>query len=536
MTLSQEQQPEGRRGSGSAAAGQPRSRREARNLERRGGVDEAPEAGTHPSGVVDLNASGNIWDNISRRAASQLTDAASEAERKSGRRVAERDEAPLPEPLTYATQARPNIPTYDGASRARSAAAPVAPGTGSTDAPFRPRSFAPGVGEDQPRPQPTVAGLDYHTQTRTPPLRSAAPTPEVESELDHTLTRREIRTRRETGTMPPFSAADLAPADAPRAASPAPVVPAPVVPPVGAPFAGKPAFEDTATAPMTAVDRAELAGDRDSGFRQTPRTPLRHPAASVALDQAITTPEPAQPKPAPNVAQELSAPVRQPPVVPSPFAAEPEPITGLQGFEALIAQASAGLDAPSVPATGPTPVQASRVAEPEPFVPTPAAEQTFTPPRGHWSVQAQEEDEPTPLPFDGLLSRNVGSSTGSNNALIMPNDPQPDLMQALNSTGEILVTGSLDLPRSLASTGASSDHFDSSEIDRLFEASQVEHHADVAPVRAARAVSTHTSTRSVVTPATGGGMSLPVILAVTAGGLAVIVAGLFISGLAFGWF
>jgi hypothetical protein len=229
--------------------------------------------------------------------------------------------------------------------------------------------------------------------------------------------------------------------------------------------------------------------------------------------------------------------VRPAPAVPSPFASEPEPITGLQGFEALIAQASAGLDAPSVPATGPTPVQAAPHAPAvEPSLPTPAAEQTFTPPRGHWSVQAQEEDEPTPLPFDGLLSRNVGSSTGSNNALIMPTDPQPDLMQALNSTGEILVTGSLDLPRSLASTGASSDHFDSSEIDRLFEASQVEHHADVAPVRAARAVSTHTSTRSVVTPHKGGGMSLPVILAVTAGGLAVIVAGLFISGLAFGWF
>ncbi len=543
MTLSQEQQPEGRRESGSAAAGQPRSRREARNLERRGGVDEAPEAGTHPSGVVDLSASGNIWDNISRRAASQLTDAASEAERKSGRRVAERDEAPLPEPLTYATQARPNIPTYDGAQRSRPVSAPAAPSTAASgDAPFRPRSFAPGASEDQPRQQPTVAGLDYHTQTRTPPLRSAAPKPEVDAELDHTLTRREIRSRRETGTMPPFSAADLAPATPARATSSAPVVPAPivppVVPPVGAPFAGKPAFEDTATAPMTALDRAELADDRGSSVQVTPppRPQLRRPAASVALNQPIKAPEPAPPVPAQAEAQELSAPVRQPPVVPSPFASEPEPITGLQGFEALIAQASAGLDAPSVPATGPTPVQAARAVDPEPFVPTPAAEQTFTPPRGHWSVQAQEEDEPAPLPFDGLLSRNVGTSTGSNNALIMPNDPQPDLMQALNSTGEILVTGSLDLPRSLASTGASSDHFDSSEIDRLFEASQVEHHADVAPVRAARAVSTHTSTRSVVTPATGGGMSLPVILAVTAGGLAVIVAGLFISGLAFGWF
>ncbi|MET0590473.1 MAG: hypothetical protein ABWZ77_04790 [Naasia sp.] len=534
MTLSQEQQPQERRGTGVAAAGQPRSRREARDLERRAQAESSPVdlPEGHPSGVVDLEGSGTIWDNISRRAASQLSDAASEAERRTGRRVADRDEAPAPEPLTYATQARPNIPTYDGPSfRSRPtppapAQAPTAAETTGDVAAFRERSFAPARAQGAPRfTQTTVAGLDYHTQTRTPPLRAASPAPVPDAaDLDHTLTRRELRVMRETGALPPFSPADLAPVapaakvEAPEAPSVSPPVghrePAPLTPVAGIPLGSAfSSFEDTATAPMSAVERAEIDAEK----------PVV--AAPIEFD---------------DEAEQLAEPLPASPEAVSLFGREPAPITGLQGFEALIAQASAGLDAPSVPATGPTPVMAPqpmrKPAEPRPFAELPEAEKTFTPPRGHWSIQAAEEEEATPLPFDGLLSRNVGSSTGSTNALIMPNDPQPDMMQALNSTGEILITGSLDLPRSLSSTGATSDHFDSSEIDRLFEASQDEHHADVAPVRAARAVSTHTSTRSVVTPHKGRGLSLPVMLAVTAGGLAVLVAGLFVGGLAFGWF
>lgn len=193
------------------------------------------------------------------------------------------------------------------------------------------------------------------------------------------------------------------------------------------------------------------------------------------------------------------------------------PLTGLQGFEALIAQASAGRQARSVPATAPLRVpQEARVERP------------FTPPVGHWSLPTQEEDGASP--FSGLLSRNVATPGGSTNALIMPHDPQPSLLQAVNSTGEILVTGSLDLPRSLSATGAPSENYDSSEIDRLFEAAHDEHPSDVVPVRASRAVSGHTSTRSVVGPRRRGGGTLPTVLAITAALMAIGVIGLLFGG------
>lgn len=540
MTLSQEQQPQERRGTGAvASANQPRSRREARDAERRaeseargetGDLSSLAPGGEHPSGVLELGESGTLWNSISRRAASQLTDAATEAERRTGRRGVDSDDSASPEPLSYVTQGRPNIPTYEGPAFARRSQ------TATTDAPapgaFRERNFAPTSAPVAPLQPAAGGGLDYHTQTRTPPMRSAAPAPAAPVDaapaagaaIDHTLTRRELREMRESGVLPSFSEADLAPRAGGWAATPTPSVappvgyrePAPETPvagiPLGSAFA---AFDDTATAPMSAVDRAALLAEE--------------PVVSKSLiAEPIDVVEPVAPLVRDNDDEDiLSAPLPEPFVDNTPTVAEPapfsdKPITGLQGFEALIAQASAGLDAPSVPATGPQQIIPS---PPEPLeAPKPASQAT-----GHWSLQAEEADHDV-LPFDGLLSRNVGTSSGSTNALIMPTDPQPDLIHALNSTGEILVTGSLDLPRSLSSTGATSDHYDSSEIDRLFEASQEEHHnSDVAPVRAARAVSTHTSTRSVVSPRKRRGGTLPVVLAVVASAMGIGVIGLWIA-------
>jgi len=51
----------------------------------------------------------------------------------------------------------------------------------------------------------------------------------------------------------------------------------------------------------------------------------------------------------------------------------------------------------------------------------------------------------------------------------------------------------------------------------------------VQPVRASRAISTHTSTRGVIAPPKKRGNTLPVILMVTAGVLAVGVIGLLVA-------
>lgn len=151
----------------------------------------------------------------------------------------------------------------------------------------------------------------------------------------------------------------------------------------------------------------------------------------------------------------------------------------------------------------------------------------FTPPTGHWSTAAELDDQNQPI-----ISRNVAQSTAATttNALILPVIPQPDTRAPLTSTGEILVTGSIDLPRGMGATGAHPDRIDSSDLDRLLDGEENEFNtSEVQPVRASRAISTHTSTRGVIAPPKKRGNTLPVILMVTAGVLAVSVTALLVA-------
>jgi hypothetical protein len=156
--------------------------------------------------------------------------------------------------------------------------------------------------------------------------------------------------------------------------------------------------------------------------------------------------------------------------------------------------------------------------------------QPYQPPVGHWSTAAELDDKNQP--FDQIISRSVGSSGSATttNALILPTLPSVDATGPLTSTGEILVTGSIDLPRGLGSTGAHPDRVDSSDLDRLLDGEENEFNtSEVAPIRASRAVSTHTSTRGVITPPKKRGGRLPIILMITAGVLAVGVIGLLVA-------
>ncbi|AMB58443.1 hypothetical protein [Microterricola viridarii] len=158
------------------------------------------------------------------------------------------------------------------------------------------------------------------------------------------------------------------------------------------------------------------------------------------------------------------------------------------------------------------------------------------PPIGHWSLDIDVEDDADDQGFDQVLSRGVGAGgvPTTTNALILPLIPQQsgDVPAPLAS-GEMLVTGSIDLP-SLGDTGAHPHRLDSAEVDRLLD--QVDDAApstSALPVRASKAVSTHTSTRDTLTPPKQGGVNMPTILAITAAVLALGVIGLFIGGYIF---
>lgn len=128
--------------------------------------------------------------------------------------------------------------------------------------------------------------------------------------------------------------------------------------------------------------------------------------------------------------------------------------------------------------------------------------------------------------FDELIAQGVASTAAvtTTNALILPTISSSD-------SSEALVTGSIDLPRSLGSTGQHPNLYDSPDVDRLFDKVDREQPAsDSVPVRASSAISTHTSTRGVIAPQQKKGVSLPVVLAVTAAALLVGVIVLLVGG------
>jgi len=151
------------------------------------------------------------------------------------------------------------------------------------------------------------------------------------------------------------------------------------------------------------------------------------------------------------------------------------------------------------------------------FVEPEVAEQPFSSAAGHWSRQGELDDETQP--YENTLSRQVGGSNiaTTTSALVLPVIPAPDFSTAIGNTGDILVTGSIDLPRSLGTTGGDARRYDDPDVDNLFDAFDNEIiNTDSAPVRAIRAVSTHTSTHGVLAnaqPKTS--RMLPILLGTT---------------------
>ena len=95
-----------------------------------------------------------------------------------------------------------------------------------------------------------------------------------------------------------------------------------------------------------------------------------------------------------------------------------------------------------------------------------------------------------------------------------------------------MLTGSIDLPHSFAATGQS-DRFDNDGMDALFDLSDAEViSTDSSPVRAIRAVSTHTSGHGVTHTQKPKGTRALTVLLITACSLAVVVAGVLIAAFA----
>lgn len=427
------------------------------------------------------------------------------------------------EPLGYATQARPATPVDEPPLRRprSSGTAPVAPESPA----YRVRDFSPegrgtSFSSTAPAPwTPPAAGsgdLDYHTSVefnRAAPEASERPTPvppvvgtaeraaqaspapattahpRHDGPVEHTLTRRELRELRNASAAAPE-------------ASPAPSA---AVGPVAVP--------PDATVPLSAVRAPQLQMTEELAAAM---------AEFDALFLAKSSPPPlVEPSRAASHAQPAAAPVAQPPVAaPAPPArpvATPPP---------------APVAAPPAATPPAAPVQAEIPAEPLREIVT--APEVYAAPAGHWSTELTADDQFADLV--GAHSRNLAAVDAiTTNALVLPAFPQTGpLTGPVSRTGEILLTGSIDLPRSLGLNGMNPGRYDRPDIDAVIDAGDREDSApDSAPVRAIRAVSTHTSSQGIINTKRPKGSSLPMILSITAGVMAVGVIVLFVAGMIF---
>lgn len=375
------------------------------------------------------------------------------------------------------------------------------------------------------------------------------------------LTRKQLREIRLTGSTPVISSEEAAAA----AAETAP--PAPPAPPL--PRAAEPV--EIAPAPAPATD----AEHRDAPLtRRRARELEKVRTASVPVidaEESDEASEPAQEDEPTGVAQpERDEPVSSAPVDTDERAGEI--VSGIPEFGSVSAEDD---DSDLGEETAGAPVRASSVADAVGDVPIEASDEASDDARGD-DVQtvlglteeqadagiaddvladvddvddeeipsderptvsssfgegvlsdAPEPQKPFRPSFDELLS--VGDSTGSQhsapNALIFtPSPGEGSLSGPVASTGEILVTGSYELPQGIGSQGHALGTTDGKEVDSVLIDGELPPASSPTPIAASSAVSTIKPAGEVIRPpAPEKGNRLMVTLAIIAGGLALAI-------------
>ncbi|WP_350475164.1 hypothetical protein [Microcella sp.] len=230
--------------------------------------------------------------------------------------------------------------------------------------------------------------------------------------------------------------------------------------------------------------------------------------------------------------RDASEPVQSADEVPAPLQHDAPPASGLTAPPADPAP-YADLAPPqhhTLPSPAPLPPSAPvppPLIEPE-ATPDERVEPSSSAPTtgSHWSVGVHDDEDP----FENTFSREVGSASHSTNALVLPQMPESSLSGPVTGTGEIIVTGMIEVPRIVTSTGTVPSVHDSADVDDYVEPGDVElTSTGAAPVSALRAVSGHTGTGNIVhgKPQRNGNTLTAVLVAATVV-MAVVAIGLFV--------
>ncbi|MGU3644909.1 hypothetical protein ACLBXX_08050 [Microbacterium sp. C23T] len=393
------------------------------------------------------------------------------------------------------------------------------------------------------------------------------------------LTRKQIRELRNTGSTPVITAtpADDEAIETEAAPVVAPPVDAALSTPPPAPIAAAPfprPSEPAAVAPAPVPDSAVDLGVSPLTRRQA-RQQERIRTASVP----VITPEvvAAHAAATGGTAPTFAFPVAPPPVAPfdepapSLFTPAPDesPVSTDSGMHALFGIAR---EAEPTPAPAPSRQQAAPVAP----VPVPAfAEQPPAPEVEErpfdsvFGASADDEAEAEAVPaapkavspllgaslldaapaagepaavefppsFDQLLTRTTGA-IAIPNALIVSQAPEvAPLVAPVTATGEVIVTGTFNLPEGLGSTGHAKGTADGKEIDATLVDGELPSHSSPTPIAASAAVSTAKAPGDVIKPPVPEkGGKLMMSLAITAGVLALALVGVLILAFVTGVF
>lgn len=149
-----------------------------------------------------------------------------------------------------------------------------------------------------------------------------------------------------------------------------------------------------------------------------------------------------------------------------------------------------------------------------------------------------EAAAPVPPSFDELLIRSGSGSVATPNALILSQTPDSGpILAPVSATGEVLITGSLNLPEGLGSTGHAPGTADGKEVDAVLIDGELPAHSSPTPIAASSAISTTKAPGEIIQPpAPEKGGRLMLTLAITAGVLALALVGVLILAFATGVF
>ena len=420
--------------------------------------------------------------------------------------------------IDYRTEVRPRVSRYEPAPLE---SVPELPSSSPLAPPFAPPTA--------PAPDREVRSRDFRPRSDRAVASSFAPAQPDDAHLDYRTQGGPLDLGHAGGVTPAAgSSASARSASAPLAPSAA----EPAVDPAFAELEGQPGplGENPLVIAEYTMTRRELRALREAQAAQAGEAA---PVEAEAIAAAPADAESADAEPAEQESADAA-----------PADAEP-----LDPFEALLSSrpsapaaetpTEANGSAPAEePAEEPAPVHlwqptSSGSAAPAPLIePAPLQGDGAASPSGstatgsHWSAGFSE---PADDPFENTFSRQVGSASVSTNALVLPEMPTGSLTGAVPGTGEIIITGMVEVPTSIASTGAVPSVHDSPDIDELLDAGDREFvSTDSAPVSAINAVSSHTATRNVIAGRKPRGNALTTVLIVSTVVMAVAAVTIFV--------